>query len=397
MPAMSYALHVWEGPEPVNRANVAQVLDWLRHDRCAPNPRLIEFARRLMVRYPHDADDASGHGVWTDGVVDGRCDTPVLVLGVASPLPSVLRFVAETAMILGLHVHDPQARRTWFASGTVHPPYSAAELAQPRAAERPTYPELKRSINEALYRILEKDGFFLEKGGGRLVRRIAGGTQGVHITVLNHATEWECSLGFYWDFDLVEDIQYLLFDNEAVVARASRHTGWLSLSELPGGKRFRVKAAADARRAILEQQSVIVQGALPVLDARTTLRDFVECHLSGAALPLDVFDHALAIRLLIAARLARSPRFGPLVLQLAQAWKEEEDIRVGLVRLLQYLRSVDPDHVVLPDSFHERRAVRADAPAGERRQAFGSNFAVDVDNGENTTFGILHGDLFEKR
>lgn len=394
---MSYALQVWEGPEPVNRDNVAQVLDWLRHDRCGPKPRLIEFARRLMARYPHDVDDASGYGVWAGGIVDGRSDSPVLVLGVASPLPSVLRFVSETATMLGLHLHDPQARRTWFASGAVHPPFSAAELARPRGAERLTYPELKRSINEALYRVLERDGFFLEMGGARLVRRIDGGTQGVHITVLNDATAWQCSLGFYWDFDLVEDIQYRLFDSENDVTRANRHTGWLSLSELPGGKRFRVTTAPEARRAVVELQSVIAQGALPVLNARRTLHGFVDAYLSETALPLDVYDHALAVRLLIAARLARSPRFGPLVLRLAQAWKEQEDVRDGLVRLLQYLRGVDPDNVVLPEAFHERRRGHADPLPGERRQAFGSSFEVDVDNGVNTTFGILSDDMFETR
>jgi hypothetical protein len=382
---MGYELHVWEGPEPVNRDNVAQVVDWLQHDKCGANPKLIEFARRLMVRYPHDADDVTGYGVWTGGGVDGHSATPVLTLGVQTPLPSVLRFIAETAMFLGLHVHDRQTGRTWFAAGGVHPPYSAAELAQPHDVERLTYPELKRSVVEALYRQLERDGFFLDGGGTRLLRRIAGGTQGVHITVLNDATAWECSLGFYWDFDLVEEIQYRLFDRADPAIRASRHTGWLSLTDLAVGTRFRVTTAHDARRAIGELQPVIAQGALPILDARTTLHDFVEASLADTAPPLDVFDHALAIRLLIAARLARSPRFGALALRLAQAWKERDDIRGSLMRLLQYLRGVDPDDVVLPDMFHANTGMQADA----RRQAFGSNFQVDVDNGENTTFGIV--------
>lgn len=384
---MSYLLHVWEGPEPVNRDNVAQVVEWLRYDKSAPNPKLIEFAKQLMRRYPHDAGDGAGYGVWSDGVIDGRSETPVFSFGVASPLPSVLRFVAETAMILGLHVHDAQTGRTWFASGSVHPPYSAADLAQQKGAERMTYPELKRSINEALYRILEKDGFFLEKGGTRLVRKIAGGTQGAHLTVVNRETEWECSLGFHWDFDTVEDIQYRLFDQDDPAIRASRHTGWLSVTELAGGKRFRVTTAQDVRRAIVEMQAVIVQQVLPLLDARTSLREFVEAYLGPAAPPLDLADHALAIRLLIAARLARSPRFGALALQLAQGWKTQgEQIRANLMRLLQYLRGVDPEQVVLPE--------RVGTPAATA-QAFGTSFQVDVDQGENTTFGIL-GHAFRK-
>lgn len=347
--AMGYVLHVWDGPEPVNPDNMAFLLGLLNQDRCRPHPKLLDFAKRLMQRYPYDEDDGPGCAVWTHGAIDGQSDRPIYDLDVAMPSPSVLRFVVETAMMLGLHVHDPQAGRTWFASGRVHPPLGAAERAQRNGPDRLTFPELKRAVNEALYGFLETDGFFLERDGARLVRRIDGGTQGVRIDAVSRTADWEIGLGFYWRFEAVEEIRSRLFAQPAPDGVPSRLTDSLLLDGVPGGRRIHAATAQDVRRAIVTLQPVIVQQVLPRLDARTSLRAFADARLLADAAPFDVADRDLAVRLLIAARLSRSPGFGGLVLRLAQAWKaQSEDLRANLAGLLKYLREVDPDNIVLP-------------------------------------------------
>lgn len=125
---MSYVLQCWSPPvawrHPGSLPEVLAMLEQLDRQR-GQEPRFLDFARRLTARYPcistPESDDLDESELaWSDGPLDGRCDTAVYGIGLTSSrLDEVLPFVLDQARQLGLSVYDDQAGQAHLANGLV--------------------------------------------------------------------------------------------------------------------------------------------------------------------------------------------------------------------------------------------------------------------------------------
>jgi len=396
---MSYVLHVWEGPKPLDLDDIPQILDLLNELSCIPNPKFLRFADALMAGYPDD-----GASVWTDGVVKGLSYTPVFALGVATPTPALLEFVAQTAGAAGLNVHDMQTGRSWFAAQSACPPDGTAASAPQAAPEKLSRRELVRELNLALHALLGDAGFTPRAHGAELVRDIAGGTQSTFIDAEERDGAWEVALGFRIDFQVVGDIWYRLFDKEDPATRRARVSDGFRLAPLPGKERLRIVTAEDARAGVASLRGTLRDAALRRLDGAVNLRAWADRYLSAEARTWDAMPDMMAEHVLVAARLTRHPAFGAFTRHQALARKDGSAAqRERIARLLKYLQHVDPDNVVLPPLAHPCPYPPVDLQPGERvrhpqhgpgvvrqvtGEAFGTRIDVEFDSGKRGAFTI---------
>lgn len=125
---MSYVLQLWSHPVewryPGTLDEVLAMLAVLDRRR-VEEPRFRELARRLTARHPcisaPESDELDESELaWSDGPLDGRCDTAVYGIGLASGrLDEVLPFVRDTARELGLSVYDDQDGKAHLANGLI--------------------------------------------------------------------------------------------------------------------------------------------------------------------------------------------------------------------------------------------------------------------------------------
>jgi hypothetical protein len=127
---MSYVIHIWQTPIPTSVLQAERICDRLQDKEAPQNPKFIELAKRLAVRYPcrsqmtYDEDEYEDdrEGVWIDDVMDGISPNPVLTLGIRIQYKNVIEvmpFVAETANALGLTVYDGEIGECYLPGGKV--------------------------------------------------------------------------------------------------------------------------------------------------------------------------------------------------------------------------------------------------------------------------------------
>lgn len=174
---MSYVVQFWYPPvewrHPGSMAEVLAMLDLL-HRRPASEPRFRTLAQRLTARFPcissPEADDLDESELaWSDGPLDGSCDTAVYGIGVASNrLDEVLPFVCETAQQLGLSVFDDQDGCAHLANGVV---IDAHAGEQPRVFRSPPRGEALPDKDALLDRVETALGPRLGQLGFSILRR----------------------------------------------------------------------------------------------------------------------------------------------------------------------------------------------------------------------------------
>ncbi len=113
---MGYVLHVWEDPMAVNIVEALSITFDGDRVEVAQNQKFIAFAKALTDAYPdlsaiEEADEGLVGCVWTDSPMDGKTDSSIYVIGIATGQldGDLLHFVAHAAADQGLHVFDMQA------------------------------------------------------------------------------------------------------------------------------------------------------------------------------------------------------------------------------------------------------------------------------------------------
>jgi len=118
---MSYVIHIWEPtPLPTSAEEAEAQFDELPEDGMEQNPKFITVVQNLTARYPCITTLEADEGVWTDGPLDGVCDSGAYGLGIMTDyVDEVQPFVVAEANKLGLTVYDMQMGLFYLPSGQI--------------------------------------------------------------------------------------------------------------------------------------------------------------------------------------------------------------------------------------------------------------------------------------
>ncbi|MFZ6871530.1 hypothetical protein ACO0LF_05605 [Undibacterium sp. Di27W] len=397
---MSYVMHIWEGPEPANVKDIPRLLDLISQNRSRQNPKFIEFASKLMQRYPYDDDEEEETGIWTDGFIDGKLGSAVFVLGVATPNRSICRFIVSTAKELGLNVHDMQEGRDYFSSGRVVPPFSSVELSQ--MASRPeilSITEKKIAVNIALHPFLSNSGFTVSDDKIKLIRRLPDGIQRISpMFIRGEIDDFYCPV----KIDEVQRIYNPLFLPEDPDLYRKINTFSTFLSWIVNDKSSIVFPAGtdqEIKHCITRLAPVILKKIIPQLDWCTDVMRINEA-IYNNAIPSVKID---PLRRLIIARLADDPCFENLVQQLdAETANKKSEEQDKFFRLRDFLRKYDVKNPVSPEIHQKYPYDPSSMPVGTRiehipmkqqgviskitGQCFGTRIHINFDDGDSGTF-----------
>ncbi len=237
---MSFVVQVWELPAdaavPTSLRDALRLVDALRA-HAVPNPKFIEFARRLTARYPcitsPESDELDESELaWSDGPLDGECDSAVYAIGLASGrLDEVHPFVIATARALGLNTMDEQSGACFLADGSelslASPARATRDVAPPPVARaapvakpglHPGLPDLSGLLDrmvQALQPFLDERGFVPDRqepprSTARMLERplrasFPGGDHQLVLIAVRHDRHLELGLVVVTRIDVVSD------------------------------------------------------------------------------------------------------------------------------------------------------------------------------------------------
>ncbi|MCI4066045.1 hypothetical protein MRQ36_27250 [Micromonospora sp. R77] len=121
---MSYDLAVWEGDQPADDAQAETLFEQM-YSRyiedeypTPPTPRIEDYVRTLLERWPDLTEDDDGRSPWsTGGLIDSASGPFVYFPMVYSRAREVSAGAARIAAEHGLVCFDPQQGRLRHASG----------------------------------------------------------------------------------------------------------------------------------------------------------------------------------------------------------------------------------------------------------------------------------------
>lgn len=162
---MSYVLQIWEKPQPRSVEDAARISEKLSEQSTGQNPKFIEFAKRLVDKYPciTTLEDPS-EGAWTDGPLDGVTDEPIYGIGVQmDKLAAVIPYVVAVARTLGLVVFDDQAGQVYLPDERIltlggRPPVSSQDEAAGNDALE-TASQVVNYVRQKLRPLMARYGF----------------------------------------------------------------------------------------------------------------------------------------------------------------------------------------------------------------------------------------------
>jgi hypothetical protein len=417
---MSYSVHIWEVPVPSSLDEATQIIfrqssnsasevetdvSSAQVEQPGTSPTFIALAERLTARYPFD-DENFADCAWNEDPLDGVSASGIWVLGINSDIFEVQPFIVSTANQLGLCVYDMQEGKAYLPSGKVLGPTTDSKAKS--GAGQPAMPMKKKEVRDLIYGALAAmvsgHGFKLKKAGeGALLRTFEGGFHRISVALLDRCPEYGFSLLFEIRIDAVSRIDSSLkdisrkysVDATSAVANLDYFLGSSSAHQ----SEFIVTTRDDLTKAIRSIEPVLKGEVLPLLDRCIDVHGLDK--LMNPATPpwfsvSSAFSDHVAVKSLIAARLANNPNFEKLAGDYEQAIsKFHEKARMEFLRKVAFLRAYDVSN---PPAIPERKKVEmsaADWPAGlaVRHFSYGPGVVVKASgSGEDTEVKVKFDD-----
>jgi len=321
---MSYDLRIWEQPRtlpmPKTVEDAGRLMLALEARKPGANPKFVQFAQKLVARYPSrdmyapgdpDANDA----VWMGNPVEHARNGKEAVFAISLPeldRPKIMRFVVQAANELGLTVFDDQLGMAFLPGGKVLPEdgkelWDELEEELESAPEPWTKAEARKELVRSMTARLRKHGFAIRKlkdCDAAFFREAAGANQEINFYLNNAGGEHASVTHFIATHDLVKAV----YDKVCGPNWSMGGTGtslFLTLDDVLGKSKFVLGDRAD-----VELLGTLIEAkVIPVLDRCRTVKDLDKLFNVDGVFPVQT---GWKFSTLIVARLAGNPNFDAL-------------------------------------------------------------------------------------
>jgi len=315
-----------------------------------PNPKFIQFAQKLVERYPsRPGDPDANDAVWMGNPVDDARNGSEAVFGISLPSHGrsrIMRFVVQAANELGLTVLDEQLGIAFLPGGKVLPEdardvWKELDEETEQAAPAWTKAQARKALVTYMTAALGKHGFVPEKVTGidaAFVRQLEpGGRQSIRFALQAADGELECTIHFVTTYDVVKGL-HERFCGKYWVLGGTEDSLFLTLDDLYEAATFRLAGSAD-----LESLGALFEAkAIPVLDRARTFKGLDALINVEGRFPRRA---KFRVASLIVARLAGNPNFEAMAEEYRLNFEKHhtEDTKQKVRQLTAYLKeSVRP-------------------------------------------------------
>lgn len=314
--------------EPASIADFGDLLVALQGQGPAPNPKFVDFARRLLS--DHAGFPWVGHPLAMAETLAGSLWN--FELPPADPVRA-MRHVVEAAQSAGLAAYDDELGLGFLPDARVVPAERGQEWEDLRdalddATGTQTRPQVRSKLREAMRSVLEPHGFVLddelarqEQADVSFSRPIAGGRQTVTVFVAGASPEFRCAIHLTGYLDAVSRI----FDRVLQPPFPGRgRTFGFELRDLTSDfEKYRLWLEPDTR--FRDTMAFLRDEALPLL-VRAGDAAGVDWLMNDAGSPLrDHMRRRCAVGALAVAHVAGHPRFEAVAQELVAAAKTKVD------------------------------------------------------------------------